>query len=94
MICKYKDKQINSVVEAEGQSPLLGLRACQELSLIKFVRNVDTSDVITQSSILDEFNDLFEGLGELEGEHHIEVNPEVKPVIHPPRKVPFTLYPS
>ena len=74
--------------------PLLGLRACQELSLIKFVRTVDTADVTTESSIFDEFNDLFEGLGELEGEHHIEINPEVKPVIHPPRKVPFTLLPK
>ena len=97
MICKYKDKQIDSDffdVEAEGQPPLLGLRACQELSLIKFVRTVDTADVNTESSILDEFNDLFEGLGELEEEHHIEINPEVKPVIHPPRKVPFTLLPK
>ena len=100
MICKYKDKQIDSdffVVEAEGQPPLLGLRACQELNLIKFVRTVDTADVNdvnAESSILNEFNDLFEGLGELEGEHHIEINPEVKPVIHPPRKVPFTLLPK
>ena len=45
-------------------------------------------------SILDEFADLFEGLGELEGEHHIEINPVIKPVIHPPRKVPFTLLPK
>ena len=100
MICKYKDKQIDSdffFVEAEGQPPLLGLRACQELNLIKFVRTVDTADVNdvnAESSILNEFNDLFEGLGELEGEHHIEINPEVKPVIHPPRKVPFTLLPK
>ena len=100
MICKYKDKQIDSdffVVEAEGQPPLLGLRACQELNLIKFVRTVDTADVNNvnaESSILNEFYDLFEGLGELEGEHHIEINPEVKPVIHPPRKVPFTLLPK
>ena len=28
------------------------------------------------------------------GGSHIEINPEVKPVIHPPRKVPFTLLPN
>ena len=50
------------VVEAEGQPPLLGLRACQELSLIKFVRTVDTASANAES-ILDEFADLFEGLG-------------------------------
>ena len=96
MTCKYKGKMIDSdffVVEAEGQPPLLGLRACQELSLIKFVRTVDTASAHAES-ILDEFADLFEGLGELEGEHHIEINPVIKPVIHPPRKVPFTLLPK
>jgi len=41
------------VVEADGQPPLLGLRACQELSLIKFVRTVDTASANAES-ILDE----------------------------------------
>jgi len=73
MTCKYNDKIIESdfvVVEAEGQPPLLGLRACQGLSLVQFVRTVDTASANTES-IFDEFADLFEGLGELEGEHHI-----------------------
>ena len=86
------------VVEAEGQlPPKLGLRTCQELNLIKLVRKVDTAhvnDVNAESSILNKFNDLFGGLEELEGEHDIEINPEIKPVIHPPRKVPFTLLPK
>ena len=97
MICKCKYKHIDSyffVVEAEGQPPLLGLRACQELGLTTFVRTVDIAGVNAESSILNEFNDLFEGLGEFEGEHHIEINPEVKTVIQPPRKVPFTLLPK
>lgn len=97
MICKCKDKHINSdffVVEAEGPPLLLGLRACQELSLIKFVRTVHTADVATEISILDDFNDLFEGLGECEGEHHIEINPEVEYVIHLIKKVLFTLLPK
>ena len=69
LICKYKDKQIDLfVAEAEGQPPLLGLTACQELRLMKFVRTVDTADITTESPILDEFNDLFEGIGELEGD--------------------------
>ena len=63
MIWKYKDKKINAdffVVEVEGQPSLLG--TCQELSLIRFVRTIDTANVTTESSILDEFNDLFQGL--------------------------------
>lgn len=34
-------------------NPLFGLRACQELSLIKFVRTVDTADVRTYLKALE-----------------------------------------
>lgn len=97
MICKCKEKQIDFaffVVEAEGQHALLGLRTCQELNLIKFVRVVDRANVNAENYILDEFNGLLKDLEELEGEHHIKANPDVKPVIHPPRKVPLTLLPT
>ncbi|CAC5367807.1 unnamed protein product [Mytilus coruscus] len=42
-------------------------------------------------SILKENSDLFEGIGELEGYHHIELNKSINPVIHPPRRVPVAL---
>ena len=41
--------------------------------------------------ILKEYADVFEGLGLLEGPYHIEIDPTVKPVVHPPRRVPVTL---
>jgi len=40
---------------------------------------------------LKNFDDLFSGLGCLPIEHHIKTDPNVSPVIHPPRKVPVAL---
>ena len=46
---------------------------------------------LDNTDILKEYADVFEGLGCLEGAYHIEIDPSVKPVIHPPRRVPVTL---
>ena len=43
------------------------------------------------TDILKEYADVFEGLGLLEGSYHIEIDPAVKPVVHPPWRVPVTL---
>lgn len=91
--CKYKDTEITAdfyVIPIKNQPALLGLSTCRALNLIKLVRAITTSN----TNILDEYSDLFEGLGELSGEHHIEIDPNIKPVINPPRKVPFTLLPK
>ena len=95
MICKCKDKHINSdffVVEAEGPPLLFGLRACQELSL-------SLSELFTQLMLLQRFQSLMTLMTylkalECEGEHHIEINPEVEYVIHLIKKVLFTLLPK
>ena len=34
---------------------------------------------------------LFEGLGIMEPEHHIKLNVNTTPVVHPPRKIPTGL---
>ena len=47
--------------------------------------------VKAQSDLLTEYNDVFEGLGDLPGEYHIVTAEAVKPVIHPPRRVPVSL---
>ena len=39
-------------------------------------------------SILDEFSDIFDGTGKIDGEHDIVVDRTIKPVIHAPQCVP------
>jgi hypothetical protein len=51
----------------------------------------DTMSVNTTSDILHEYADVFKGIGCLDESYHIEIDPTVKPVIHPPRRVSVTL---
>ena len=42
-----------------------------------------------EESVLDEFKDVFQGLGRLKQKHSIRLKPECEPVIHPARRVPY-----
>ena len=70
--------------DLQSTTPILGVLTSQELGLVKRMHTVNTE----QQDILNNYPDLFEGLGCLPVEHHIELNERVQPVIHPPRRVP------
>ena len=44
-----------------------------------------------EESVLDEFKDVFQGLGRLKQKQIIRLKPECEPVIHPARRVPYRL---
>ena len=86
--------------------PLLGAQTCQELYFIKVmvsdstcpetVRSVNdqlqtSPSVLNKEWILKEYSDVFEGLGCMDRLYHMEVDETVRPVVHPPRKVPVAL---
>jgi hypothetical protein len=48
-------------------------------------------DSLTKDLILEEYSDVFTGLGCLPGEYHIDVDPNITPVQHAPRRVPVPL---
>lgn len=66
-------------------TPILGLEASERLGVVRRMHVVSSAD------ILDEFPDVFQGLGCLEGDHEISVDTSVKPVIHSPRRVPISM---
>ena len=70
--------------------PVLGLQTCLDLKLIKRMYTVN-SDIDTDdpNKLLKDYKDVFEGLGCLPGEYNIQLNVDAKPVVHPPRKIPF-----
>ena len=80
--------------------PLLSAETCQKLQFLQVLVN-DKHDidavvheemsVNASSNNFQEYADVFEGIGCLEGSSHIEIDPSAKPVIHPPRRVPVTL---
>lgn len=74
------------VVET-NQDPVLGLKASQELNIIKIVHNVTqlTDQYITK------YPKVFSGLGCFSKPYHIKVDPRVQPVITPVRNHPVAL---
>ena len=87
--CSHKVTKLNLefYIVKTTAPPVLSLRACTDLKLIKLVLSVtDTKD-----NILQKFPDVFDGLGLLPGEHSLKVDPTVTPVVHPPRRVPYAL---
>ena len=48
-------------------------------------------DKAARAQVLSDFPDVFQGIGCLEGEYHIEIDKTHTPVVHPPRQVPVAL---
>jgi len=76
--------------------PLLGLESCLALNLITLNDTVEQiglsiEEVQQKPTILDEFTDVFEGLGCVEGEYNIKLKAHSHPTIQPQRNVPLRL---
>ena len=78
--------QLEFFVADTSQNPILGLNASQELNLVKVVMNVNM-----QMNAIQQFKDVFSGLGCLKQPYHIKLDPTVKLVISPPRNQPVTI---
>lgn len=79
-------------------TPVIGLQTCHKLDLVKRVSAVDTQRDVNLSSdtnqdvneIFKKYENVFDGIGCLEGTYRIKIDPTVSPVVHPPHKIPFT----
>lgn len=105
--CKHKNKKYILVLQVVDVShrPLLSLRVCTTLGLVKFCKNVSVSSPLSSNNdmemlkiyriraeeIVDQFSDIFNGYGKMEGEVTLEVDTTVPPVIQQPRRVPIAL---
>lgn len=87
--CDFKDNEYDlefQIIEKDSPA-ILERDSCTKLGLIRRVYDVDTDN----TDIMSEYEDVFTGLGCVPGLHHIQLKPEITPVIHPPRKVPIVL---
>ena len=79
------------------KQPLIGKDACVLFDLIKInEKNIcsvapEKPVIVTLYSVTDKFSDLFEGIGLLPGEVHLETDSRVPPVRMPLRKLPITI---
>ena len=85
------------VVETKSK-PLLSAETCESLGLLNFnphntqpVYNLESQiPVLTKQEILQEYSDVFHGLGHF-GDTGFVVDKDAKPVQHTPRRVPVAL---
>ena len=77
---------VEFVVVEENAPALLGLQTSVELGLVERV-----DDVSTNRDLMDDYDDVFQGLGLLKQTHSIKLSPDHQPVVHPARRVPFRL---
>ena len=50
-----------------------------------------TEETVTKEKILEEFKDVFTGLGHMDGAMHLELDPNIQPKVMPPRRVPVAI---
>jgi hypothetical protein len=88
-------KLVVNVVKGQGYEPILCKQTSIDMGMIKILDSDQKPRVSVVTAgcdpLLQEFNDVFEGLGKLEGQHTIVTDPSVKPVVHPPRRLPVAL---
>ena len=75
-----KSYPVQFIVVSAKASPIIGLKTCERLNLIKRILMINNAD----PTIFDDFDDLFGDLGCLSGTYHVNIDPNVKPVVHPP----------
>ena len=84
-----------NVIDGEYQ-PILSLNTSIAFGIV-LLQDCDVLSLTISSrsnAILEEFKDVFEGLGELPGDYKIITDETVKPKVHPPRRVPIALRPK
>lgn len=83
---KGKFYPVEFIVVDHKAQPILGIEACDEM---KLVQKIDA--LSKKQNLLDEYEEVFTGMGEVPGMYHITLKQDVPPVIHAPRRVPHAL---
>ena len=91
-VLKFNTKCVEDklyVVQGSGGS-LLSWKTSQELGLLKAVHNVNDDSSPTTEKLIEEYDELFHGLGKLKGyQIKLHIDESVPPVAQPHRRVPF-----
>ena len=94
-------KKVYFEVVKEAPVSLLSGRACEALQLIQFneqfvcsiekVPQSPAAPALTKENLVTEYKDVFDGLGKLPGQYHIDIDTNVKAVQNNPRRVPIPI---
>ncbi|XP_065941318.1 retrovirus-related Pol polyprotein from transposon 297 [Magallana gigas] len=80
-------------VTNKGSTPILSKETCARLGLIQHIpaESIDKDVCMSKDKLIEQYADIFSGLGKLPGKYHIEIHKSANPVVHPPRKIPAAL---
>ncbi|KAL5479357.1 hypothetical protein EMCRGX_G022870 [Ephydatia muelleri] len=94
-VAERKVKSLYFEVMKSNHHSLLSLDTCLTLNLLSYkigtVYAIQEEQKVTRLQVLEEFDDVFGGLGSLPGEYEIEIDEMVHAVQNRPRKIPHTM---
>ena len=95
------------IVNSTNIRPLVGRRACLQMRLVSYLDNdelnkpdtgnlpvfaVDVKVADTVDQLIKQYPEVFgPGIGQLDGEYHIQVDDSYRPIQHVPRRVPVAI---
>jgi len=53
--------------------------------------SINSSKIRSKEDVITQYPECFDGIGKFKGEYHITLDPNVPPVVHPPRRVPVSM---
>ena len=72
----------------DSGEPIMGGDSCRMLNLIKRINTMNANEA---QNILSDYEDLFTGLGCIRSDYHLFTDPNVLPVVDPPRRIPYAV---
>jgi hypothetical protein len=87
----HKVYKIKFEIVSWKHRPLLSAEACEQLRLIKVCNKVEKLENEEAQEIINRYAEVFEGMGCIEGEVNLEVDPDVMPKVQQPRRVPVAM---
>ena len=70
--------------------PILGLKALTQLNLVQRINAIHINTK-QKPNLLDNYKDVFQGVGQLPGEYSIKLKENAEPVVYPVRRVPESI---
>ncbi|XP_053376974.1 uncharacterized protein K02A2.6-like [Mercenaria mercenaria] len=74
--------------------PLFGFQTSIDFGLVKLAHAVTSNYVsspLNKTAVLNEYSQVFKGIGSIPGQCSIYLKHDAKPVVHPPRRIPVAL---
>ena len=90
--CSYRKRNVKTpfYIVHTNASPLISAQTSIDLGLIKLTFAID-NQTMTKENVMEEYNDLFHGIGLLPGKCHLHLRDNVTPTINAPRRIPEAL---